>query len=85
MCDVTQILSQIEEGDGQAVEKSQPLGYKKLQTSKSEQIVCDLFGRGISSRFLESGLLFLSSENSQICSKASELWNLRGRFYVVSA
>jgi len=31
MCDVTQILSQIEDGDGQAAEKLLPLVYDELR------------------------------------------------------
>jgi RNA polymerase sigma factor (TIGR02999 family) len=80
MCDVTQILSQIEEGDGQAAEKLLPLVYEELRKLAAARLANEKPGQTLQATALvhEAYLKLVDVDKAQH-------WNSRGHFFGAAA
>ena len=80
MSDVTQILSQIESGDGQAAEKLLPLVYDELRKLAAEKMAHEKPGQTLQATALvhEAYLRLVDVEKAQH-------WNSRGHFFAAAA
>jgi RNA polymerase sigma factor (TIGR02999 family) len=80
MSDVTQILSQIEDGDGQAAEKLLPLVYDELRTLAAAKMAQEAPGQTLQATALvhEAYIRLVDVETAQH-------WNSRGHFFGAAA
>ncbi len=80
MSDVTQILSQIESGDGQAAEKLLPLVYDELRKLAAEKMAHEKPGQTLQATALvhEAYLRLVNDTQAQ-------QWNSRGHFFAAAA
>ena len=80
MSDVTQILGQIENGDGQAAEKLLPLVYDELRKLAAEKMAHEKPGQTLQATALvhEAYLRLVDVEKAQH-------WNSRGHFFCAAA
>jgi RNA polymerase sigma factor (TIGR02999 family) len=80
MCDVTQILSQIEEGDGQAAEKLLPLVYEELRKLAAAKMANENPGQTLQATALvHEAYIRLVDVNK------AQHWNSRGHFFGAAA
>ena len=77
MCDVTQILSQIEQGDGQAAEKLLPLVYDELRKLAAAKMAQEKPGQTLQATALvhEAYIRLVDVDKAQH-------WDSRGHFFV---
>lgn len=80
MSDVTQILSQIEDGDGQAAEKLLPLVYEELRKLAAAKMAQENPGQTLQATALvhEAYVRLVDVDKAQH-------WNSRGHFYQAAA
>ena len=80
MSDVTQILGQIEDGDGQAAEKLLPLVYDELRRLAAEKLVHEKPGQTLQATALvhEAYIRLVDVEKAQH-------WDSRGHFFAAAA
>lgn len=80
MSDVTQILSQIENGDGQAAEKLLPLVYDELRRLAAEMMAHEKPGQTLQATALvhEAYIRLVDTDEAQH-------WNSRGHFFGAAA
>ena len=80
MSDVTQILSQIESGDGQAAEKLLPLVYEELRKLAAAKLAQEKPGQTLQATALvhEAYIRLVDVEKAQH-------WNSRGHFFAAAA
>jgi RNA polymerase sigma factor (TIGR02999 family) len=80
MSDVTQILSQIEDGDGQAAEKLLPLVYDELRRLAAEKMAQEKPGQTLQATALvhEAYIRLVDVQKAQH-------WNSRGHFFGAAA
>jgi RNA polymerase sigma factor (TIGR02999 family) len=80
MCDVTQILSQINDGDPLAAEQLLPLVYEELRKVAAEKMAQEKPGQTLQATALvhEAYLRLVRAEKSQH-------WNSRGHFFCAAA
>ena len=80
MSDVTQILGQIEDGDGQAAEKLLPLVYDELRKLAAEKMAHEKPGQTLQATALvhEAYIRLVDTERAQH-------WNSRGHFFGAAA
>jgi RNA polymerase sigma factor (TIGR02999 family) len=80
MSDVTQILSQIEEGDGQAAEKLLPLVYEELRKLAAQKMAQEKPGQTLQATALvhEAYVRLVDVDKAQ-------RWNSRGHFFGAAA
>lgn len=80
MSDVTQILSQIEDGDGQAAEKLLPLVYDELRKLAAKMMAREKPGQTVSATALvhEAYIRLVDVDKAQH-------WNSRGHFFDAAA
>ena len=80
MSDVTQILSQIEDGDGQAAEQLLPLVYDELRKLAAEKMALEKPGQTFQATALvhEAYVRLVDVEKPQH-------WDSRGHFYAAAA
>ena len=80
MSDVTRILSQIEQGDPQAVEKLLPLVYDELRKLAAVKLAQEKPGQTLQATALvhEAYVRLANADNLQ-------LWNSRGHFFAAAA
>jgi len=80
MSDVTQILSQIEDGDGQAAEKLLPLVYDELRKLAAEKMAQEKPGQTLQATALvhEAYIRLVDVEKAQH-------WDSRGHFFAAAA
>ena len=80
MSDVTQILSQIEDGDGQAAEKLLPLVYDELRRLAAEKMAQEKPGQTLQATALvhEAYIRLVDVDKAQH-------WNSRGHFFAAAA
>ena len=80
MSDVTQILSQIEAGDGQAAEKLLPLVYDELRQLAAEKMAHEKPGQTLQATALvhEAYIRLVDVDKAQH-------WNSRGHFFAAAA
>src|SRR5688572_27262169 len=87
MSDVTQILSQMEQGDPQAAEKLLPLVYEGLRKLAAAQLAREKPGQTLQATALvhEAYLRLVGGQESGVRSQESEKWDGRGHFYAAAA
>ncbi len=80
MCDVTQILGQIEDGDGQAAEKLLPLVYDELRKLAAAKMAKEDPGQTLQATALvhEAYIRLVDTDQAQH-------WNSRGHFFGAAA
>jgi RNA polymerase sigma factor (TIGR02999 family) len=80
MSDVTQILSQIEDGDGQAAEKLLPLVYDELRKLAAAKMACEKPGQTLQATALvhEAYVRLVDVDKTQH-------WNSRAQFFAAAA
>ena len=80
MSDVTQILSQIEDGDGQAAEKLLPLVYEELRKLAAAKMAQEKPGQTLQATALvhEAYIRLVDVDDAQH-------WNSRGHFFGAAA
>jgi RNA polymerase sigma factor (TIGR02999 family) len=80
MSDVTQVLSQIEDGDGQAAEELLPLVYAELRKLAAEKMAHEKPGQTLQATALvhEAYIRLVDTEKAQH-------WNSRGHFFAAAA
>jgi RNA polymerase sigma factor (TIGR02999 family) len=80
MCDVTQILSAIEQGDPQAAEQLLPLVYDELRRLAAQKLAQEKPGQTLQATALvhEAYLRLVDTEKAQ-------QWNSRGHFFAAAA
>ena len=80
MSDVTQILSQIESGDGQAAEKLLPLVYDELRKLAAEKM-----GHQKPGQTLQATALVHEAYIRLVDVEKAQHWNSRGHFFAAAA
>jgi RNA polymerase sigma factor (TIGR02999 family) len=80
MCDVTQILSQIEEGDGQAAEKLLPLVYDQLRQQAASKMAQEKPGQT-----LQATALVHEAYLRLVDGGRARHWQSRGHFFSAAA
>jgi RNA polymerase sigma factor (TIGR02999 family) len=87
MSDVTQILSQIEQGDPQAAEKLLPLIYDELRKLAAAKLSQEKPGQTLQATALvhEAYLRLVGGEGSRVEGQESRNWDSRGHFFAAAA
>jgi RNA polymerase sigma factor (TIGR02999 family) len=87
MPDVTQILSQIEQGDSHAAEKLLPLIYDELRKLAAAKLAQEKPGQTLQATALvhEAYLRLVGGQESGVGGQESRNWDSRGHFFAAAA
>ncbi len=87
MSDVTRILSQIEQGDPQSVEKLLPLVYEELRKLAAAKLAQEKPGQTLQATALvhEAYVRLVGGQEPSVRGQEAEKWDSRGHFFAAAA